>query len=517
MRASTPSAAPATRTARQLMGMPVITLSGGRRIGVVHDVFYTPLEGALAGFTVRQPGGFLGQGRLFLLRDEDVHSIGDHAVTVVGEDALTAATRRVKTIGGQSGQSVLGKRLLTESGTYLGHVYDVAIDRASRKVVAYVVSRGRANDLMKGRSQVPVPHVVSVGADVVVVPDFVAADLEASIGGLTATAGAATDRVTSAATVARERIAEAVDTASEKVETLRTHAATAIEQREMDFSRGRVAGRTVTDDENNVIVTEGESITQEHLDRALAAGKVHALALSAGYQVAAETTERVNERADAAAAVVREQTATVVETARERASGFAQASRDVATEIARASRERQSELLVGKTTGRPVLNAAGDILIPEGKELTGQDVDLARAAGKIAALVAAVGEATLEAARDRATDAYATVRERVEASLNARGEMATVAPVAEPTVAASGTPTAGATTAVPFHAPDPASPVTAATDEGGTSPVAAIGANGEDAGVARAGNADAGEDLHLLTPTTETAASSVLDETADRT
>ncbi|MDI6828092.1 MAG: hypothetical protein QME62_06370, partial [Armatimonadota bacterium] len=57
------------------------------------------------------------------------------------------------------------------------------------------------------------------------------------------------------------------------------------EQREIEYSRGKLAGHDVLDNEGNKIVTEGEIITDEVIEKAKKKGKLHELMLSA---VAAE-------------------------------------------------------------------------------------------------------------------------------------------------------------------------------------------------------------------------------------
>ncbi len=45
---------------------------------------------------------------------------------------------------------------------------------------------------------------------------------------------------------------------------------------------GKIAGRAVTDEAGNVLVREGEAITEAHIQQAISRGRLHALAASAG-------------------------------------------------------------------------------------------------------------------------------------------------------------------------------------------------------------------------------------------
>ncbi len=198
----------------------------------------------------------------------------------------------------EAGESVLGKRLMTEGGKFLGNVDDVLIDRQTRRVVAYEVSGGVWQDMMRGQTAVPVAHIISIGSDVAVVPDFVQDQVEEPTGGLIGAAGSV-----------KEKASAAYDTAAHKVDQARTEVAETIEGKEADYARGKTAGRDVTDDAGNVLVRAGETITGDHIGRAVAAGKMHALAAAAGQTHASEVAGTVRDKVAAAGATAREKAA----------------------------------------------------------------------------------------------------------------------------------------------------------------------------------------------------------------
>ena len=360
-------------TGRQLMGLPVISLSGGENKGRVHDVIYSPLQGKLVGFTVRQGGGLLSHGDTFLLSTDRVHAIGQDAVTIDDTTVLEPLQGDLGTFEEEAGEPVLGKRLMTENGKFLGNIDDVLIDRQSRRVVAYQVSGGLWQDMMRGQTDVPVDKIISIGKDVVLVPEAVESAIEQPSGGLVA-----------AAEAAKEKVAHATEAVKEKAAEARTSAAVAIENKEADYARGKVANKAVEDDAGNLIVPAGATVTDAHIRAAIAAGKLHALAIAAGQTQAGDLAD-----------TAREKVAHATETVREKAADATDAAKD-----------KQGELLVGKTTGRAVTLENGATLVPANHVITEADVSAARAAGKLGDLTAAVGAQAVNDVRERAAGVY---------------------------------------------------------------------------------------------------------------
>jgi len=392
-------------TGKQLIGMPVIALADGENKGAVHDVIYSPGEGRLLAFTVTRGGGLFSSGDTFLLDAQSLHALGEDAITITDDTVLQplGGGSDVRTYEEQAGEPVLGKRLMTENGKFLGAIDDVLVDRQSRRVVAYEVSGGLVHDMMKGQTDVPVDHIISIGHDVVIVPEFVEGQVEEATGGLAAVADAAKQKAT-----------QAYEATAEKVAEVRTSTAVALEQKEADFARGKTAGRDVFLDDANTepLVRQGEIITDAHISRAIPAGKMHALALAAGYAHASD----------------------LAESARDKASDLTQAARSKAADLSESAKERYGDTLVGKTTGRAVVSDAGVLIVPDNHVVTETDVFAARSAGKLGDLSAAVGAAYVENARERAGEAYENVRERAAASAATTGAPASSAAAVVPTV-----------------------------------------------------------------------------------
>lgn len=338
------------RTGKSFIGMPVISLADGERKGTVHDVVYSAREGRLLYFTVPVSGGFFGGGKTLLLDAVDIKSVGKDAITIANSDLLREQDRNVKQVAEDSGESIVGKRLMTEDGDNLGSIDDVLIDPATFLIVAYQVSGGLWHDLMRGQTDVPVEMVLNVGKDVVVVPSSVKQVVERTSGGLLGTFG-----------VARTQISET------------------LEDKEADYALGKTSGSDVTFDDGRVLVRQGETITEGHIQEALMSDKMHALAAAAGFHQAGEAWD----------------------TTKDKAGDAWDATKAKAAELGDKAQEKQGELLIGRTTGRPVVDDAGMTVVPEAKVVDQMDVDKARAAGKLNDLTTAVATKPKDALADR--------------------------------------------------------------------------------------------------------------------
>ena len=425
-------------TGRSLIGKPVITLDDGTQIGETHDVVYNPREGRLIGFTLLQGAGLFSRGDTYWLPAEDIRALGEDAVTIMTASHVVRVDGDVNEYAAQAGKGVLGKRLMTEDGKFLGAIDDVLIERTSKNVVAYEVSGGVFQDMYKGQTDVPIKTVTSIGHDVVIVPPFVQDLVAEPKGGLVATAAAA-----------QVKAGELSQEASVGIATVRTQAAEAIERKEAEYVLGKQAGRDVADDAGLPIVMTGQYITQADIQRAIAAGKMHALATSAGYDQAG----------DAVAAT------------KERAGDLSDAAKVKLAQAGNSIEDKHGDLLLGKTTGRAVLSDSGLPLIPTNHVITESDVMVARATNKLDDLTLAVGAAVVDAGKDHVAAAYDATKTGVVNTYDAASARVAEAQAAPAAVPVAATPVAATPVAAPALAP-----VTIIVEQGGNVTVETPGA-----------------------------------------
>lgn len=248
------------RKISSFIGLPIFSLNRGKKLGYVKQVVYDGEKNKLLAFTIEERG-VISPHRLVLTFDQ-VHSIGYDAVMV--EDERVFKTEKdspdIRDILRRD-VSIIGKRILTESGTELGNIRDILVNDETGAAISYEVSAGLAKDIRGGLSYIEAPKAQTVGVDAVIVPDEVEIIL----------AGQAPGGMLGAFEQARASGAAF----GEQVSTY-------TQEQEINLSKGKTAGRDVYDDQSGLIVTKGETITDRVINEAVAKDKMHDVALAAG-------------------------------------------------------------------------------------------------------------------------------------------------------------------------------------------------------------------------------------------
>jgi hypothetical protein len=144
---------------------------------------------------------------------------------------------------------------------------------------------------------------------------------------------------------------------------LRQKTADTVARQEAAFARGKIAGTAVLDDAGEMIVDAGHPIDDAVIERAAVAGKLRALAVSAGMAQVQDAREKA-----------RDHLAQTLDGREARAL-------DSVDDYVAARR------YVGRTAGVDVTDIRGNVIVPAGKEIKEEDVRLAREAGLLSALV----------------------------------------------------------------------------------------------------------------------------------
>ncbi len=337
-----------------LFGMPIMTRETGRKLGNVKDIIFDPEAGKLEALTI-ETNGFFGPKRWLVLAP-DIRSIGDDAIMVDNGRVLRNPfyARREADILDQN-NTLTSKTVVTVSGNILGTVTDVFIDLDTGKALRYEVSGGAAADVSSGRRVFPVPDALVVGPDALVVPDSVEIQMQAQEpGGLAGAYKGTREQAQGFWDRVKDWWADVTKSADEK---------------EAEYALGKIAGADVVDDQGNIIVREGEEITEREVVRARVSGKMHQLALAAGWGV----TRRGYERA--------------------------------AGRISEAAQEQEAKFVLGKKADRTVRDDQGNVIVWKDEEIDQEVIDRAREAGKLGALTSAVTVAGAKGAFGRIGEA----------------------------------------------------------------------------------------------------------------
>lgn len=150
---------------------------------------------------------------------------------------------------------------------------------------------------------------------------------------------------------------------------LRGKASQAVADQQAAFARGKVAGVAVTDDDGNVLIEAGQRIDDAVLARARQAGKLSALA----------------------GAVVQAQTQDMRETVQ---TQYAKTENAKEARLLDSVEEyREARRYIGRVLTMDVTDIRGHIVVPSGKTLDDADIQRARDAGLLSALLSAAEQA----------------------------------------------------------------------------------------------------------------------------
>lgn len=147
-----------------LVGIAVIDVKDGTKIGEVEEVVVSPDDLRLLGFVVGS-GRFLGHEE-HIVETADIRAIGDDAITVDGQEAARTSEASTEAFReARSGKRRLeGKKVITEKGSVLGTVSDALLDEDGKRLSALLIGGG----LLQSAETLQIDRVASVGPDVIV-------------------------------------------------------------------------------------------------------------------------------------------------------------------------------------------------------------------------------------------------------------------------------------------------------------------------------------------------------------
>jgi len=156
--------------------MPVISLADGQQAGKVKGVVLDPEGLRVAGLVVDQKGWFKDQR---VIPYDQIESVGDHAVTVAGNDSIKKSSNYPELFELLKKQPQLkGVQVVTQEGTVLGVVEDYLFDPVTGQVTTLELAGGLLSSLWRGKSSLPAQVVKTVGRDAVIVDTKALQNLE---------------------------------------------------------------------------------------------------------------------------------------------------------------------------------------------------------------------------------------------------------------------------------------------------------------------------------------------------
>ena len=125
--------------ATELAGRAVVDIDAAEKIGTIDKIILDPDGKQVAGFVVTRTGaGFPGSKAQALIPSTGVHAIGPDAVTIRQSAVAGSDIGRLETL--PRGSDVIGRKVVSEDGRFLGKVSDVLIEHADGRIVGYLLA-----------------------------------------------------------------------------------------------------------------------------------------------------------------------------------------------------------------------------------------------------------------------------------------------------------------------------------------------------------------------------------------
>ncbi len=148
-----------------VLGLPVISVKDGMKIGILKDVVFCKDNKSILGFILEKERQAL-KGNVVLLRD--VLSLGNDALIIDNPNCLLVYREFKKTGEIQEDISLRGLKIYSHTGEDIGIVQDILFDYKTGKVEGVQVSDGLVQDLLMGRKILPFLGKVEIGSNILV-------------------------------------------------------------------------------------------------------------------------------------------------------------------------------------------------------------------------------------------------------------------------------------------------------------------------------------------------------------
>ena len=353
---------------KEVIGRKIVTLDSGERVDSVRDLIFDEQGNHVLALLIDE-GGWFHAARVIPFTS--VKSIGEDAVMIASADDVVSA-RDDATIAAamESKSGLAGLNLLTSDGKELGRIADVFFDETSGQVVGYEATGGLFSDLSSGRTFVPAPESVIIGAEAAIVPSSVALAMEEQEAG----------GIQGAFSSVAESVKGAAGNVAESVKETAGNIAQATKERQKDFVVGKTASRDVVSSGRAgaavvIVARQGETITAAQAEQAETLGLLGSLTAAAGGGAAQEAYG----------------------SARESVQGGLE-------NMATATKERQKEFVVGKTAGSDVSAADGSPIVMKGQTITAIHAGTAEDKGALGSLVAAAAGGSVQGSMQNARE-----------------------------------------------------------------------------------------------------------------
>lgn len=153
---------------KKLLTLPVISLNDGEELGKVQGVIVDPEAISLVALILDYRKGIFKEPRI--IHFENITSFGDYAVTIKDSGACERASQSPH-LGPlfRHPPRILGAKVLTEDGNFLGTVEEFCFDPATGKINGLELSNSFLNTLVRGKTLIEGNVITTIGKSAIIV------------------------------------------------------------------------------------------------------------------------------------------------------------------------------------------------------------------------------------------------------------------------------------------------------------------------------------------------------------
>ena len=384
------------RRGTAVIGQEILSLAEARQLDAVKDVVIGPTQTDVVALLV-DDGGLFSSSHVVPIRA--VHSFGRDAVVVSDSKAIVSASD-VPAINEvlDRKDTLLGKRVYTETGEAQGSVSDIFFEEKTGRIAGLEISRGVTGDIARGRAYLPVEEILRLGSEALIVGAPAGAALENQTGGIQGAVEGAKARAQDAgatlsdkASQAGSKLSENAQQAGSKLSDGVQQAGTAVSDRSSQMSPedrlvGRRTARDVLDDSGSVIVAGGQSIAPQHVARAKEAGRLRELTTGVAKWEADMATATAGDAVDDTA----DKVGSLWDSFISRVSDMTDATGRRFDEERTKRRLADIEDAIGRPVTKVILDRSDNVILDLGEIITHEAVQAAHDAGSLDSLLSSV-------------------------------------------------------------------------------------------------------------------------------
>lgn len=162
--------------AKQLLGMPVYSISEGASIGVVKSIIIDPEAKQLLAFSVDRKGWYRD---IKIIAFSKIKTIGHDAITITEKSNAARAANLPKMIQYlHEPNHLTGNRVISDDGRTLGRVEEYYLDRETGAISRLDIACGAKGNLLSGKCCLQGKYIRTIGEAAIVVDKNCFATLE---------------------------------------------------------------------------------------------------------------------------------------------------------------------------------------------------------------------------------------------------------------------------------------------------------------------------------------------------